>query len=1289
MKNFVPNANRDERWQAVLVAYLEAFEANQPPDLAEWLMRYPEFESELREFFAAQQHVPRPPEPSWDQIPKPERQPRALDMTRTDANLKRIAALKMILAGRLADQDEVNRFLADEPIHARPRRAAEKVWRWFRRQSQSVAVAMIATAATLVLTLLGLSLNYMYSQWRLGFLSLSTDRPPLVVEVLDKSGRRIIPSRTLPTSEPVSLPAGDFRLQITGEGRLGQSYHVSIPRGQGLSLDVNLEDQTLLPTQNIERSFDVVAAGGQASLLLLNQEGIARVDATTGKELWSLQLSPLPTMLQRQAPGFRWPWTSPSELALYDGYAHFDLRPQFVRSLRDERTSVWEPNRQVDDDAFGNQSLLDINSDGNEDLILATRHQACLLGVDGTSGALLWVAARGSELQEEAESKRSFSRWDETQSTVIGLPEFAGDLNEDGVADVIATFAMYSARSPQIDSLGQVHAARWVEAISGRTGETIWRYDIPDVGFQLPPMAEVPYEFQHFMAGTGWTAAGGNAFALGREAIRLNNDRRQFKRTGVHFYAPEPARMISLSSPRNGDRELVSHVLVIAGSHLIFLDPGTGAARFSPQDLGVRPIRPAVLSDTNGNGSTELLFLEMTRATQNKTVTDPVVRLVTWSLDRRREIWRSELGSRYWIPSSPRISPANWPIAADLDGDGADEILAPTDPMLASRRGVTFPTHPTGWLSVFHGVSGELRWTKKLRTLDSQVDQFAVGPDVNGDGYREVFVATLLYRETELYVDCLSGADGETLWWSRQSLDFPEQAFREQWVTGITWWNLGEEGWPRLLVSVRPEVHGYDEPGTTYAFSSGSGVLLGRAPKLDEFHLADADGDGLPELFSYRPWSVRDLGGVLDVLRGGPPDRWRRMGESSWNSVGDLDEDGHADLAIIRPDQQLVAVSGNSGGVIWRTRVPEPMGEMNVRILGTETDFDADGVPDVLLAPAANARHSHRWTPFHLFSGRDGRLIWSAHLTIHNVANPLLLNEFQDLNGDDVPDVILATTMDYRWEKARVSHSSTDGNLWLVALSGLDGTVLWERPLSGVAEDGSLTMNSDSMRFKVGEMRASFGDLDRDGVPDLILPAEIPGEVMRFEIRAVSGRTGNTLWAHPLKTSRSLTAPVISTASCIGDVDGDGREEAIVLEFFDDTEGGVTRQEFACLRVLEGETGVERWRWCGPRFWSFAGGDLSEKQLLRRPAPHLIRMAGRKESLICVNFWGQVRPVAQDLSGVSGELPSHLTCIAVFGHAGELLSHQPMPDGGDFAIWPLDADLDGGDELAVVTDLGA
>jgi serine/threonine protein kinase/Tfp pilus assembly protein PilF len=136
---------RDELLDEVVVAYLEAVEAGQRPDAQEWLARYPELASELEVFFADQDKVQRWTAPlrdaartistvvrDWNStveyspsspLPAPigqfgdyvllreiSRGGMGIVYLARQVSLHRLVAVKLILAGHLASQDDVQRF---------------------------------------------------------------------------------------------------------------------------------------------------------------------------------------------------------------------------------------------------------------------------------------------------------------------------------------------------------------------------------------------------------------------------------------------------------------------------------------------------------------------------------------------------------------------------------------------------------------------------------------------------------------------------------------------------------------------------------------------------------------------------------------------------------------------------------------------------------------------------------------------------------------------------------------------------------------------------------------------------------------------------------------------------------------------------------------------------------------------------------------------------------------------------------------------------------------------------
>ena len=146
-----PSTERQQRLNEVLAAYLEAVERGKQPDRHEWLTRYPELAAELTEFFANQERIANlaaplkaavpaeipltkedptlPPEPSaangppagtkvryfgdYELLEEIARGGMGVVYKARQVSLNRVVALKMILAGQLASEADLQRFHAE------------------------------------------------------------------------------------------------------------------------------------------------------------------------------------------------------------------------------------------------------------------------------------------------------------------------------------------------------------------------------------------------------------------------------------------------------------------------------------------------------------------------------------------------------------------------------------------------------------------------------------------------------------------------------------------------------------------------------------------------------------------------------------------------------------------------------------------------------------------------------------------------------------------------------------------------------------------------------------------------------------------------------------------------------------------------------------------------------------------------------------------------------------------------------------------------------------------------
>src|SRR5262249_55172310 len=126
----------DRRLQEILHAYLQAVDAGQDPDREELLRRHPEFAAELAAFLDDQERfarlapqappaddetptlAPAPPAPGttvryfgdYELLEEIARGGMGVVYKAKQVSLNRIVALKMILAGQLASEEEVRRF---------------------------------------------------------------------------------------------------------------------------------------------------------------------------------------------------------------------------------------------------------------------------------------------------------------------------------------------------------------------------------------------------------------------------------------------------------------------------------------------------------------------------------------------------------------------------------------------------------------------------------------------------------------------------------------------------------------------------------------------------------------------------------------------------------------------------------------------------------------------------------------------------------------------------------------------------------------------------------------------------------------------------------------------------------------------------------------------------------------------------------------------------------------------------------------------------------------------------
>jgi hypothetical protein len=223
--------------------------------------------------------------------------------------------------------------------------------------------------------------------------------------------------------------------------------------------------------------------------------------------------------------------------------------------------------------------------------------------------------------------------------------------------------------------------------------------------------------------------------------------------------------------------------------------------------------------------------------------------------------------------------------------------------------------------------------------------------------------------------------------------------------------------------------------------------------------------------------------------------------------ASDLDGDGFNDVVIGTGggNERVYAISGKTGQQIWSfgTDHPDSFSLGDFDGVDASTDFNGDGVPDVIAASGATqsgglgGRRS-----IYLFNGVNGNILWQMPLLgfTHAVA------AIPDINSDGIPDVIGTV--------GEAAYKAT-------AFSGSNGAVIWDFPLASTTGGGK-----EVIPFPVA-----------GPTPDVIVGA-FWGPVYR-----INGAAGTQVWS---RATGGQSSGGVLQMKVLHDVTGDGIDEVVI-----------------------------------------------------------------------------------------------------------------------------------------------
>jgi tetratricopeptide (TPR) repeat protein len=348
--------------------------------------------------------------------------------------------------------------------------------------------------------------------------------------------------------------------------------------------------------------------------------------------------------------------------------------------------------------------------------------------------------------------------------------------------------------------------------------------------------------------------------------------------------------------------------------------------------------------------------------------------------------------------------------------------------------------------------------------------------------------------------------------------------------------NLGDvdgDGVTDIVTSA--PTHG-DHAGRIYVYSAGNGRLLWRADGRpgDELGtgvegIGDANGDGIPDVAASGPsgpgvayiYSGRD-GRILQSFKSARADE---IFGSHISAAGDVEGDGGADLIIGAPGKDGEATnaghayiySGKDGRLIFMLS-----GERLGDAFGSTVAGFSKGKEHYLVvgAPRAGPDHHGRVYVYGDYSGQP-KFVIDADST-GNALGAMFVSVTE--NRDRGTHNIFASD----WTNA--AKGPATGRIYLY---------------SGRTGERLLTLTGETAGEGFGTSKSTAGDVDGDGIADLIVGAWQYSEVAISAGRAYlySGRDGHLLKTFTCRTPGDTFG---FDAVGLGDVDGDGTADLLI-----------------------------------------------------------------------------------------------------------------------------------------------
>lgn len=505
--------------------------------------------------------------------------------------------------------------------------------------------------------------------------------------------------------------------------------------------------------------------------------------------------------------------------------------------------------------------------------------------------------------------------------------------------------------------------------------------------------------------------------------------------------------------------------------------------------------------------------------------------------------------------------------AGDMNRDGYDDVIIGA---LGVNSGV-------GQAYVFLGGSSGISAVPDT-TLDGEVLGVGFGRavsgagDVNGDGYRDVLVASYGYGALEGWAAVYHG--GPTGVSSTASTTFYEGIADEGLAVALSGaGDLNGDGFDEVIIGTA----GYGEDGKSRALiysgsatgaSSTASVTYEAEGYEDGYGRAvsragDVDQDGFDDII-IGAWQYDAGTGRAYVYHGSPGGpaasatttfTGTPVGANFGYAVsgaGDVDNDGYDDVLIGEYGYDfcmgrvyvyhgsLAGLSTTASVVLTGEVGPGYFGEG----LGRAGDVNQDGYADVIISAGGYGTPT-TWSSEHegrvyVYYGSPGGLSAANNTALTGTDTHqyfgAAVSSACDVNGDGYDDVVVGTSPFYSHGGLAFVYHGAAGGILTTPAAQLDGTEYDD---------------------EFGESVSCAGDLNQDGYDDIVIGAGADGYYQgRIYVYYGSAAGVPTTGATPIYGPASETSYFGRALAGAGDVNGDGYDDLIVGGYLADSSTG-------------------------------------------------------------------------------------------------------------------------------------